>query len=125
MKRYLNTFKAKIFKAPGENIMSMMPVNNDTFEKEVLGDDTFKMMFIGAEWCGHCKAMRPGVMEFSAENPEIKLCYADADESAELAEKFGITSIPTTLVFKDKKEVLRKVGALSKQDLGEIVKNYR
>ena len=104
--------------------MSMMPVNTECFDNEVLGDDGFKMMFIGAEWCGHCKAMKPGVMEFSSENPEIKLCYADADESEELLSKFGITSIPTTLVFKDKKEVLRKVGALSKQELGEIVKTY-
>lgn len=104
--------------------MSMMPVNTENFDNEVLGDNSFKMMFIGAEWCGHCKAMRPGVMEFSSENPEIKLCYADADESEDLLRQFGINSIPTTIVFKNKKEVLRKVGALSKQDLGEIVKTY-
>lgn len=105
--------------------MSMNQINSASFDKDVLGDESFKIMFVGAPWCGHCQAMKPGVMEFSTENPDVSIFYSDADESPELMEKLEIRSIPTTFVFKDKKEVFRKVGALTKNDLADLVTQYR
>ncbi len=105
--------------------MSMVKIENNNFETEVMSDNDFKIMFVGAQWCGHCKAMRPTVEEFVKDNISVKVYFADADESAELVEKLGINSLPTCLVFKDKKEVCRKIGTLSRADLDNLKKEFQ
>ncbi len=104
--------------------MAMNPVNNDTFESAVLGDDSLKLMFVGAPWCGHCQSMKPFVMEYSQEHPEVNICFADADESPDLMTRLEITSIPTVFVFKDRKEVFRKVGAMTKNEIADLVASH-
>ena len=104
--------------------MSMIKVDNTSYEKEILGDSSFKLLMVGAQWCGHCKAMKPLVEEYSRANPDIKLCYADADEAENITEKFEISSIPCFIAFKDKKEQERHIGGMSMDEFSKMIKKY-
>ncbi len=104
--------------------MSMIMTNNDNFDTEVYSDDTLKVLIFGASWCGHCKAMRPMVAEYAQEHPEIKICGSDADEADQIVAKFGISSIPCTIIVKNKEEQERKVGGMTKEELTALVNKY-
>lgn len=75
-----------------------------------------------APWCGPCKIMSPVIKEIEAENPELEVKEINVDEHQDIASQYGVMSIPTFVVQKDGKEVGRKVGVTSKQDLVALIK---
>lgn len=80
-----------------------------------------------AKWCGPCKTYAPIWDKVTKNNPEWEFQVIDVDE-AEGEEKrlvfdeFKIMSIPTTIILKDEKEVYRKVGVLTEENLEEVLK---
>ncbi|HLC52921.1 MAG TPA: thioredoxin [Candidatus Nanoarchaeia archaeon] len=70
-----------------------------------------------AEWCGPCKIMAPYFEEAARELKDVIFAKVNVDENFELAERFGIMSIPTTLFMKDGEVVDRVSGALYKEDI--------
>ena len=72
-----------------------------------------------ATWCGPCKMLAPIMEEVSKTNTVYKM---DTDNNMDLAQEFGIMSIPCVILFKDGKEVKRSVGLVSKEDI-EAMKN--
>ncbi len=83
---------------------------------EVLQNNIVLVDFF-AKWCGPCKMLSPIVDELSNEMQDIVFVKVDIDESVDLANKFGILSIPTLLIFKNGKLNGKEVGFLSKSDL--------
>ncbi|MBN1257053.1 MAG: thioredoxin [Planctomycetes bacterium] len=78
-----------------------------------------------AEWCGPCKMMGPVLDEVAAETQgKTKICKVDCDTSGDVAGRFGITSIPCLILFKNGEEVDRKIGACSKADLLAWIAGY-
>tara|TARA_Y100000034_G_scaffold45429_1_gene55868 strand:+ start:794 stop:1099 length:306 start_codon:yes stop_codon:yes gene_type:complete len=75
-----------------------------------------------AEWCGPCKVLGPTFKETAAETDIARFGKVDVDSNSDLAARFQVMSIPTLIVFKDGKAVDRKSGALSKEQLIELVK---
>ena len=75
-----------------------------------------------ADWCGPCQMMRPTMEEFEKTHPEIKVTAVNIDEEEELAEKYGVSSIPCMVVLKDGEEVKREVGVVSLKKLEKMVK---
>ena len=65
-----------------------------------------------ADWCGPCQMLKPIMVEFEEAHPEITVRRVNIDEDRELAEKYGVSSIPCLVVVKDGKEVAREVGVL-------------
>lgn len=65
-----------------------------------------------ADWCGPCQMLKPIMAEFEEAHPEITVRRVNIDEDRELAERYGISSIPCLVVVKDGKEVAREVGVL-------------
>ena len=65
-----------------------------------------------ADWCGPCQMLKPIMAEFEETHPEIMVRRVNIDEDRELAEKYGVSSIPCLVVVKDGKEVAREVGVL-------------
>ncbi len=75
-----------------------------------------------ADWCGPCKIMAPHFKKASEEIKGVKFGKVDVDGNQELAARFDIMSIPTTILFKDKEQVDRHTGALSFDVVKEMVK---
>ncbi len=97
--------------------MSVLHINKNNFESEVINSDKNVLLDFWATWCGPCQMLGPIVEEIANEYPQYKICKIDVDEEAELAQAFGIVSIPTLIVFKDGKAVAKEVGYHSKEDL--------
>lgn len=90
------------------------------FEDEVLKTDKAVLIDFWASWCGPCQMVGPIIDEIANENPELKVCKIDIDEVPELAQKFGVMSIPTLVAIKDGKETNRTMGAQSKESILSI-----
>ena len=77
-------------------------VTESTFEQEVLSSETPVLVDFWAEWCGPCHAVAPILDKIVEERAgELKLVKVNIDEEQGLAERYGIASIPTMVLFKD------------------------
>jgi len=74
-----------------------------------------------ADWCGPCQMMKPVVAELEKAHPEIKVTSVNIDEEDELAEKYGVSSIPCFVVLKDGEEVAREVGVVPLKKLEKML----
>lgn len=82
-----------------------------------------KLLDYWAIWCGPCRTMEPVIEEIEKElGDKMELIKINVDEKPEEASKYGVMSIPTYIVFKDDKEVGRKIGITSKADLLQLLK---
>jgi thioredoxin 1 len=98
-------------------------VSDSTFDAEVLNSDIPVLVDLWAEWCGPCKMIAPVLDEIADEYAgKLKICKVDVDSNPDIPPKFGIRGIPTLIVFKDGNVEATKVGALSKTQLSEFVK---
>lgn len=92
-------------------------VDDSTFKSEVLESGAVLVDFY-ADWCAPCKALAPAIDEVSREMAgRLKVVKVDVDEAGETAATYGVTSIPTLILFKDGREAWRRVGAAPKQAL--------
>lgn len=90
----------------------------ENFEQEVEKFSGVTLVDFWATWCGPCQIMLPIIEELSKEiGAKAKVGKLNVDESPKIAEKFGIMSIPTLIIFKDGKEVNRFSGVQSKETL--------
>ena len=90
-------------------------VTTQTFDQEVLQSETPVLVDFWAEWCGPCHAVSPVLDRIAEErNGEIKLVKVNIDEERELAEKYGIASIPTMILFRDGSPSAAVIGAQPK-----------
>ena len=81
------------------------------------------VLYFTAEWCGPCKKTRPIVESLNHDQIETRFYIIDVDIEMEMAQDFGIKSVPTFIVIKDNTEVHRTTGAKTKQQLEELI-NY-
>lgn len=65
-----------------------------------------------ADWCGPCQMLKPILAEFEEARPEVTVRRVNIDDNRELAEEYGISTIPCLVVVKDGKEVAREVGVM-------------
>lgn len=81
--------------------MSVLKITDENFESEVLKSDKPVIVDFYADWCGPCKMMSPIIDKIAEELGEaVKVGKVNSDENMELAEKYGIMSIPTIMIFK-------------------------
>ena len=101
--------------------MNVIEVTKDNFENEVLKSDKLVLADFNAEWCGPCKMLKPIVEEIAETNENIKIVSINIDDEEELAEEYGVFSIPCLVVFDKGKEVKRNVGFISKDDIEKLI----
>ena len=101
--------------------MSAVNINLNNFSQEVLNSDKPVLLDFWAPWCGPCRMVVPMVEQIAAERPDIKVGKINIDEQFELANQFGIMSIPTLMVVKDGQIVKKAMGARPKQAILEML----
>ncbi len=98
--------------------MSILNINDSQFETEVINSGKTILVDFWAEWCGPCKVLGPKLEEISSELADsVKIIKINIDKNKETAQKFGIRSIPTMIIFKDGKDVETMTGNLSKKEI--------
>lgn len=97
--------------------MAVRHINEEDFDKEVLGHKGVSMVDFYADWCGPCKMLSPVVEMVSEERPDVTVFKIDVDKAPDLAAKYKVFSIPFVMVFKDGELYKKSVGAVSKNEL--------
>jgi thioredoxin 1 len=90
-------------------------VTEQTFDQEVLKSDQPVIVDFWAEWCGPCHAVAPVLQKIADERQgELKVVKVNIDEEQGLAQRYGIVSIPTMVLFKDGEPAAAAIGAQPK-----------
>lgn len=100
--------------------MEILNITNENFEEEVLNFKGIVVLDFWATWCGPCKALGPILVDFAAENSNIKVGKVNVDNESEIASKFRIMSIPTLIIFKDGEIANKSVGLISKEQIVKL-----
>ena len=95
--------------------MAVKAVNSQNFQDEVLNHKGVVFVDFYADWCGPCRISAPIVEELSEEMPNVKFVKVDVETNQDLAQKYGIFSIPTFMIFKDGQKLHQFVGARDKE----------
>jgi thioredoxin 1 len=104
---------------PSRKERSFMPdataVTQETFDQEVLSSDTPVLVDFWAEWCQPCHMVSPILDKIVEERPgQLRLVKINIDEQPALAQRYGVASIPTMILFKDGEPAAAALGAQPK-----------
>ena len=98
--------------------MAVIQVTEDNFDEVVMKSDKPVLLDFYADWCGPCKMMSPIVEQIAEKYADTYVVgKVNVDEQPELAERFGVMSIPTLVVMKNGKIAQQPVGARPKSDI--------
>ena len=115
------------FLEPGPNpqekaSMATSPVSDASFDADVLKSNEPVVVDFWAQWCGPCKAIGPALEEISNElQGKVKIAKLNIDENPAITGKYGITGIPTLMLFKDGKVLATKQGAMPKSRIADWI----
>jgi thioredoxin 1 len=104
--------------------MSAVPYTTfDKFTQDVLDSDVPVLVQFTASWCGPCKAMQPALEQVQGvllDSHTGKVLKVDIEEEFDLAEEFGVKTVPTFMLFWDGESVDRSIGAVGVQGLVDL-----
>ncbi len=103
--------------------MSVKTITASNFEAEVLHSNKPVLVDFWASWCGPCRMLSPVIDELAESDLKDTAVVGkiNVDEEAELAQRFGVMSIPTLIVFKNGKAVNKSVGAKSRSAILQMI----
>ena len=101
---------------------NMVDITNLNFDEKVVNSELPVLIDFWAEWCAPCRMLVPA-LEAVAEKYAGKAVIAkvDIDKQVELAQRFGVMSIPTLLLFKDGEVANKAVGVVGKEKIGSMI----
>lgn len=102
--------------------MAVVTVTKENFEQEVMKAEKPVLIDFWAAWCGPCKMMGPVIDQIAADHTDIKVGKINIDEQPELAQKYGIMSIPTVVLFEGGNPKETSVGLVPKESIEKMLK---
>ena len=103
----------------------IVPVTDSDFEERVIKGKGLTLVDFWAEWCGPCRMVAPILEDLAVEyEGQITVTKLNVDENRETAARFGISSIPTILFFKDGSQVEQVIGALPKSAIKTKIQQH-
>jgi len=100
--------------------VAIVDLTQDNFEKTV-NENAMVIVDFWAPWCGPCRCFAPVFEKASEAHPDVVFAKVNTDEQQELAGSFGIRSIPTLMVFRDKVILYQQAGALPGNALEQVI----
>ncbi len=91
----------------------MINVNESNF-KSTIDNGKLAIIEFSADWCAPCKALKPTLNKLSEEETNVLIGMIDVDDNPDISIEYNIRNVPTTIFFKDGKEVHKIVGNVSK-----------
>jgi len=103
----------------------IVTLSSVTFDETVNSASTPVVVDFWAEWCGPCKMIAPILGEIASEKAgQVTIAKLNVDDHGDIAQRYGVMSIPTLLVFKDGELVKRMVGAKGKGQLLQELEEF-
>jgi thioredoxin len=97
---------------------NVMEFTDGNFESEVLGADKPVLVDFWAEWCMPCRILAPTIDDVADEHTDtLKVGKVDTDANREISVKYGISAIPTVMIFKGGEVAKKFVGLTKKEDI--------
>ena len=101
---------------------NVIELTDEVFDDTIYNSDVPVLVDFWAPWCGPCKMIAPIIQEIADEYADTaKICKLNTDDARDSAMEFGISAIPTIILFKDGQIQKKWVGLTSKKDISEAI----
>lgn len=101
--------------------MGVPEFDDNNFDSEVLQANEPVLVDFWAPWCGPCRQIAPVIEQLAGENQGVKIGKLNVDDAPSAAQSYGVSSIPTLMLFKNGEVVDRFVGVQSKSRLQQAI----
>ena len=103
--------------------MAEILLNEENFDKEVLHSELPVLVDFFATWCGPCRMLAPIIEELAEEQEgKVKVCTLNVDDASGIAARYGISSIPTLILFRNGEIAASSLGFKPKAEIEELLK---
>ncbi len=103
--------------------MGVKHINESQFKEEVLGSKGIVLVDFYADWCGPCKMLGPILEEVAEALPNITVVKINVDENQNIAQEYGVMSIPTVYLFDGGAKMSKFVGVKNKEQIIDFIEN--
>ena len=101
-------------------------IENDQIISEVLKNEKLVIIDFFATWCGPCQMIAPVLIELDKKYAdEIEIYKVNVDENQDSAIRYGVSSVPTLIFFKNGEEIERQVGFMDEEELSKIIEEIK
>ena len=99
----------------------MRKISSEDFEREVINSKSRVLVTFTADWCGFCKGTLTVLKDAEKELEDIEFLVTDIEECSDLAKKYNVRGVPTTMYFSMGEVKARKTGALTKAEIYKLI----